>query len=332
MRFRREDAATVTAPVAEKASQAESAKWSNGNALGSKVVTAVVVAALACGPVALFVAHGNQVRPVEAATTTVKPALSILQQSAGAYAVGFVGAWLSATQADSSALDDYINSNAITLSTTPFEYKNIAAASVSTGSGNMISVTVAADVKDSSITDATVQTWPRRYFQVTLSDAKNTLTAVTLPAPVAGPKVSTDAPNLGYSTSLAANDNAAQPVMLFLGAYLTGQGETEPYTSPSTNIPAIDPVPYASVSPLTITADQAPAASPADGATLSVLATVAVQNAVGQTLTATYVLDLRARAGRWEVFAVDTSPALAQTADSIAPTPSPSGDGNQEGN
>lgn len=331
MKIRKGGDVAVETPRAGKPTQAESAKWTNGNAFSSKVVTAVVIAAVACGPIALLTSRSNQGAPVAAAPVTAKPALTVLQQSAGAYAIGYVGAWLRATQTDSTALNSYIDSNSVRLSQTPFDYQNIAVASVDAAPGHMVSVIVAADVKDASITDKSVQTWPRRYFHVTVSATGNTLSAVTLPAPVAGPKASTESPDVGYPATLSADSKAAQPVMLFLAAYLSGQGETEPYTSPSTSIPAIKPAPYSSVSPLTVSADHAPSASPADGDKLAVLATVTVQNAVGQKLTATYALDLRARAGRWEVASLNSSPVVAQAADSIAPKPSPTGAGNQEG-
>lgn len=311
---------------------APTARWTNGNVLSSKLVTVVVAAAIACGPIALFVANGSKTHPVSTTVASAKPALSVVQQSAGAFAVGLVSAWLSATQTDSSSLDAYVDADAATFATTPYEFKNMAVASIdASGSDGLISVVVAADVKDASITDTSAVTWPRRYFRVTVSDAKAKLAAVTLPAPVAGPPVSDGAPSLGYSSSVASTGKLGQSVMLFLAAYLTGQGETEPYTSPSTSIPAINPAPYSAITATSIAANHTPADAPADGDKLSVLATVALQNAVGQSLSATYALELRARAGRWEVASLDAAPLLAPATESISSTPSSTDVGNQKG-
>ena len=98
----------------EPAKTASTVKWTGGSLLGGKAISVLVWGALLCAPISLFVAHGAQVAvdrvkatPISQGATTV-PAL---QQSAGSFALGYVGAWLSATQNDSTALDAYLSAN-----------------------------------------------------------------------------------------------------------------------------------------------------------------------------------------------------------------------------
>lgn len=335
MKFRKAVPATEGGPADATAvapQHAESKKWANGSLLGSKAVTAVVIVAVACGPVALFVARGAATAKPVAHTASKSTQLSVLQQSAGAFAVGYVGAWLGATTKSSAALGAYISTAPATLSEQAFNFRNIAVASVQAGSGDLVMVVVAADVEEQQLSANQPASWPRRYFAVTVSTAGGKLSSIGLPAPVTGPAQSDASPGLGYGQQLSATSKAATTVTLFLSAYLAGQGETEPYVSPSKTILAITPAPYDQVAAGTYLADQELPDQPQDGASASVLATVSLQNQVGQKLTATYSLQLRARAGRWEIFALETAPVLApHSRSATTPSPSPSG-GTTKGN
>lgn len=112
-----------------KAPTPSSAKWTNGSALGARGVSALVGIAVVCGPVALGAQMFTSSAPVQSAPAQAEAALSTTQQSAGGYAVGYVGAWLSSTRDDSASLSNYFAGSTLSLSTTPFEYRNIAVAS-----------------------------------------------------------------------------------------------------------------------------------------------------------------------------------------------------------
>jgi hypothetical protein len=312
----------------EPAKTASTVKWTGGSLLGGKAISVLVWGALLCAPISLFVAHGAQVAvdrvkatPISQGATTV-PAL---QQSAGSFALGYVGAWLSATQNDSTALDAYLSATPAGLTATAFQYRNMAIASiVPDQKTNLVTVVIAADVEQTKL-DANGQTstWPRRYFQVVVQTTGSKLTAATLPAMVAGPTTTTTSPSLGYGVALSNSSKAAQTVTLFLRAYLAGQGETEPYVSPHTSIPAITPVPYTAVEAVTYTSTAQPSDNPSDADTVGVLATVDAKNAVGQEITATYVVQLQARAGRWEVKSLESLPVLANSSGPATPTTTP---------
>ena len=315
-----------------KAPMPASAKWTNGSALGARGVSALVGIAVVCGPVALGAHIFTSSAPVQSAPAQAEAALSTTQQSAGGYAVGYVGAWLSSTRNDSASLSNYFAGSTLSLSTTPFEYRNIAVASLTPSTtGDLMTVVVAADVKDEQLSDSKkAPSWPRRYFQVAVSTSGSTLAALTLPAPVAGPASTTNAPATDYPSSVSTADPLGGSVVSFLTSYLTGQGAVEPYTSPDAGISAITPAPYTALTPVSITADAKPVAKPQDGSTAAVLATITTQNAVGQTLTATYALTLTARANRWEVSAIEAAPHVS-TALNTTPTPAPTGASSSEG-
>lgn len=300
---------------------AQTAQWTNGADLGSRGVTIAIVAALVCGPVALAFTALSGGGSSEAATRVVSSEQpSPLQQSAGSFAAGFVGAWLAADRDDSSALDAYTTAN-IELPKAGFQYRDLAVASANTTTDGLAQIVVAANVKDDTVDADKGDQWPRRYFQVTVADGGNKLSAVGLPAPVAGPRHTTDGISLGYGETISTSSAAGKTVNAFLAAYLTGQGDTEPYTAPSKSIPPIDPAPYTSLSVSTLTATTTPSDHPTDGASVNVYATVTVSNSVGQQVTATYPITLRARADRWEVSALGTAPTLS---NSDAATPAPS--------
>lgn len=76
---------------------AQGSSWTHGRQLGGKVLSALLFAAIACGPIALFAAAARPAPVVAAAPEAQAAGLSTQQQAAGGYAEGFVSSWLSAT-------------------------------------------------------------------------------------------------------------------------------------------------------------------------------------------------------------------------------------------
>lgn len=311
--------------------------WTNGRDLSAKLTTGALVAAIVCGPLALVVAFaGTSTQPASVADSTGS-ALTTTEQSTGAYSLAYVAAWLSATKEDPGQLADYIGLESIPeISDVPWAYRNIAVAStLPAEAGHLVTVVVSANVKELGVEGqgkTTTDVWPRRYFQVTVKAADTNMRVLGLPSPIAGPAQGEPA-NLDYSQSLPLSDATADAVSAFLGAYLAESGEIARYISPDSEITAIVPAPYVAVDLVDVRADVAPSTSPADGETVAVLVTAALSSAVDQKLTATYALSLTARAGRWEVAAIEAAPI--ETSDSETnrtnPTPSPTGDGTSKG-
>lgn len=313
------------APIDDGA--AESAGFTNGSLLGSKAVTLVVLFAIACGPIAIgmLVARGQGSSPVAAAAESSE--LTPLQQAAGSFAIGFVGSWLSATKEDSTALETYVTTAPPGLGDIPFEYRNLAVVETApVEDATTVTVMVGADVMEQAGEEE--PTWVRRYYEVIVDTASDRLSAIGYPAPVVGPQSTAGAAGLGLNTQLSSDSSAVETIQLMLAAYLIGQGSTSSYLTPGVTIPAISPAPFALLTPVSFFAEEQPSESPADGDTTLVQALVTLQTAEGRTVTATYFVDLTARAGRWEVTSLSTSQSssTAQVDESPAPTPSSTDD------
>ena len=303
---------------------AQSASFTNGPWLGKRATSIALLICLVCGPVALALAIRPAPKPI-AATTSQSDQLSVLQQSAGAYSVGFVGAWLSATRTDPSSLHPYVSTVPSGLGEVPFEYRNLSVASIAPAAGtSLVTVTIAGDIKTKQ-TDGKDPIWVRRFYDVNIDTAKNTLAAVGLPAPKAGPGVATaTSTGVGFNNQLSQDSPAAQTIQLMLAAYLTGQGSVESYLTPGVSIAPVTPAAFAGLTPVTFSSPTAPDKVPADGTVMPVQATVALKTADGQLVTATYFVHLTARAGRWEVTDLEVSTAPTETSRSPKPTPHPS--------
>lgn len=298
--------------------------WTFGRQAGAKAVTVGLIGAILCGPLALAVAW-NANRPIaQAATNAGEPGLTADQQSAGAYAVGYVAAWLSATRKNPGDLGSYVDLSSINeISEVPWEYRDLALVSVQPVDHDAVSVVVSGNVRELATSDGgetTADAWPRRYFQTTIRLVDGATRAIGLPAPIAAP-AQADTANLIYTSALTTAAPAGEATMAFLGAYLAGSGDVTRYTSPNSEIQAIAPAPYVTVDAVDLRADGETTDSAPDGAELHVLATVKLASLSDQRLTSSYALTMTARAGRWEVTAID--PAPHQTADQTEPTTKP---------
>ncbi|MFJ5035537.1 conjugal transfer protein [Streptomyces sp. NPDC088560] len=158
-----------------------------------------------------------------------------------------------------------------------------------------------------------------RYFRVPVKAAgPSGYEAAALPAEVAAPATSGEAPPLDYGTPVPpdTHDPAVATISEFLAAYLTGGGELDRYLSPGTSLTAVSPAPYTKVA-LTQLAEQggdfAANAPVTEGARRGLLVDVAATGTDGQVRPLTYALALKARAGRWEIAALDAAPRLNTT-------------------
>ncbi|SEO89623.1 Conjugative transposon protein TcpC [Actinacidiphila rubida] len=180
-----------------------------------------------------------------------------------------------------------------------------------------------------------------RYFQVAVratgAAGQGGYVAVALPAEVSEPGHG-GAPSLDYGPSVPAQaaDLAVQTLQAFLGAYLTGAGELDRYLSPGTQLAPVTPAPYTAVTVAQV-AEHAGATAPntaqapADGAVRRLLVDTAATTGSGQQRPLTYAVVLKARAGRWEVAAIDAAPDLATGATPTAAATSPAATSTGEG-
>lgn len=293
--------------------------------LGAKTVGVAAVLCLLAGPTALVIAGAGVAMKPPAVQAGGEARLTPMQQSAGAYAVGFVGAWLSSTRDNKTALDPYISTTALKqLTAQPWAYRDLTVASVEVkDSSDLISVIVAGNVEQLDVTSKEGATiWPRRYFAVTVHVTDEGLSVIGLPAPVGAPAAKPTPVSLAYGETVPASGAAATTVSAFFTAYLAGTGDVSRYVTPGAPIAAITPAPFESLKVIDLMSDMTAADKPADGQSVHVLATVEAKSVSGQQLTSTYALTLTARGGRWETTSVDLTP-MESAVKSAASTPAP---------
>ncbi len=295
------------------------ARWTGGSHLATRSATALLWSALVAGPLALALAVLTFLTVSGTAPTGAAPAADHAgeQVAVEEFAQRFVVTWLQAPQGQEKLLAPYVQVEHLNLPEVPWQADQPTTAAVRRISAGEWSVTVAVTV--SAPGSPAAQPAQRRYFLVPVryigGGATNaSLVAAALPAPVAAP-IAAAAPELAYRYRAVLTDPVAKSIGEFLTALLTGQGDVTRYVSPGTVIAAVIPPPYTAVAVTDVRVDQdvAGGATPTDGQALKVLATARVTAGPKQDIDVQYALTLLARAGRWEVKAVEPAPAFAPT-------------------
>lgn len=296
------------------------------SSLATKAASGALIGCLIAGPLGLAVgglAFLQAAAPAPAPSTHVTDRSNV-RAVAGEFAQRVVVAWLSATRDKPDVLAALVADRQLTsLPEVGYTVSNPTVAAITSHDG-VWSVRVAA-----TVTDARKQT-ARRFYQVpvTVSGGQNpAVAALTLPSPVSAPAVRTGV-SLAYRTQVDTSGPVAATVSQFLTAYTAGEGDVTRYVTPGVQMSAISPAPYTSVKvdDLTAVGDVDPSANPADGQVLRVLVSASATVTRQQVTALSYALTLKARAGRWEVAAIDLTPALPQppAADVADPEGSPS--------
>ena len=250
----------------------------------------------------------------QASRPEVASELNITDTSAEAKAVGYVQAWLEATNTEHTTLDTYVN--VPVNSQTPTEARGLRAAGF-TKSGDLVTVRVTGDVKTTMASavkgEEPKSMWVQRWWQVVLrtDTSTGTLSVVGLPAPIAAPGAVKADTTFEYPKQVG--DPAARAaVQEFLTAYLAGSGEVSRYTAPGSTITAVTPAPYSKVLVQSLNATDEMSAKTAvkDGTEVQVLVTAQL-NQGASSQTSTYFLTMASRAGRWEVKSIDTTPKIS---------------------
>lgn len=292
------------------------AKQQVGSTLATKAATVLLMSCLVAGPVGA-VAGGLAL--LSAASPVAVPSAKVVDLSgeraiAGEFAQRLVTTWLTTARGHEANLTALMPG--VSTSTFPQEAFTVSDATVAAIAKVEAtwSVTVAA-----AVTDQRKQT-ARRFFQVpVMIGPDGSVSALSLPTPVAGPAV-TAGSGLNYQVQVPGTGPVAQTISQFLTAYAAGSGDVTRYLTPGVQIRAIDPAPYTAVTvtdlrALTSAAGVDTTGTPTDGTTLRVLVVATGTVSTAQQISASWALSLTARAGRWEITAIDPTPAQ--------PTPTP---------
>lgn len=304
--------------AAEPASRPPAAR-SVDQVVSSLLTRAVTVALWGCllaGPVGLVVGLlGLLDTPVPVPAPARPPDRTEEPAVAGEFAQRLVITWLTTTRDDPAPLAGLVPDGAVSaLPVTPYTVTAPTVARINSQDG-VWSVTVAA-----TVTDARGQT-ARRFYQVPVTVTGSTVTALTLPAPVAGPVVSRQA-RVAYRTPVDVSGPVGRTVVDFLRAYTAGQGDVTRYLTPGERLQAIVPPVFTAVTVTELRAagDVDPTVPGRDGQMLRVLAAGTGTVTKDQTSPVAYTLTLTARAGRWEITAVDPAPARPGSSAPTTPT------------
>lgn len=277
--------------------------------LSTKAATVLLWGALLLGPLgavlgAWLLFQPAPVQPVAAAVTSDADADE--QASASEFAQRVVVAWLSATRSTPEELEALVADPPATLPEHGFTVEDVSTAGVVSQGGGVWAVTVAATVTDER------DERHRRYLQVPVMVAGESVAALTLPAVVSAPVVA-QPPATTYRSQVASTSPLSQTVAGFLQAYLTGSGDLARYLTPGAELVPVTPPPFTAVKVLEVRAVTAveETSVPPDGEQAQVRVEASGTVLDDQTLATTYVLALTARAGRWEVTSLESAPAEA---------------------
>lgn len=302
---------TDVAPIASAATQV-------ANGWTTKLLTAGIFVCIGLGPIGAFVgaaAYNKSSQPPVSAPA-VADGLAGERAAAGEYAQRVVTTWLTATREDAEALNGMVaDARLASFADEPFEVADPAVAGVELVDGAW-AVAVAVTVTDVRDVQA------RRYFQVPVSFVDGAATALMLPTPIAGPSILTGAATNLYRSRVDLASSPAQAVTGFLGAYLTGTGDVARYVTPGVNITGLEPAPYTQVdlTDLRTSTDFDTSVAPVDGQEARLLAVATASVAKDQSVPVAYALTVTARAGRWEITAIDQAPAGALNSSTTAPS------------
>lgn len=319
-----EDSQNSTQTPREAPQNVRGSSWTKGRELMAKGITAGLLTLIVTGGVGgggFFLYYFGQDPDAATAATAVEVED---HDAAGAYALEFVAAWMNASKDEPGELGSYITVDDLDLSEKPWAYRDLSVVQIEESADPFVTVTVSANVLETTFDDDgdSSEVWPRRYFQVAVAEDASGLSVAALPSPITAPSTGDDIA-LGYPEQVVSSSEIGSTVMEFLGAYLAGAGDLTRFIAPDADITPITPAPFVQVEARELTANRLIEGSPREGEQLSMLATTRVVNTDSRTLTATYALTLTARAGRWEISAIERSPVTReqQTAVSSAPTP-----------
>lgn len=310
----------------------EQAGWTHGSNLASRVVSALFAAALLAGPTAL-VLHLMQSAPAPAqagASAAADADMSARRAAAEDVATRWVNVWLS-TPADRRAeLAEFYAGDVVLPQDVTAQVLSVRPVSAQATAPGVWSVQVGADV-------VVGQQLLRRYYQVPVSvdgdAAAASAQVMAVPAVVAGPGRQAPSRGLSYSHPVAGSSPLHATVDVFFQGWLTGQGDYTRVLSPGTDLPA-PAAGFASVTTRVVRAsDAVDVDTPEEGAQARLVVDVllydhtptpAEEDAAAETepgpdsaetsptevsgIGAQYHLSLIARAGRWEISAIDPSP------------------------
>lgn len=329
----------------EEGPETEQETWTGKQDLITRGWKVSGVTALLAGPIALgLVAAGAMSSEPPPAKAPVAVQDANAESQAGELARQLTIAWLEGKRGDEKSLSAWVDVPGSLPSEALFRVSEPAVAAIERVSASEFlpktTPTAAAGPapgtagtgKQASATDGysvTVSAWvaendpeasmSRRYFQIPVMFTPTGARAASLPAPVAAPESGGKLEH-AYNASADRSHPMVVSAQQFLNSMLADTGEISRYTSPGVVISPIEPPIASAVEIQTVAAtEELPSASETvtDGQSAQILLTVQLRDQQQQPgMSAQYALTMKARAGRWEVAAMDPAPQVRAPAPS----------------
>lgn len=295
------------------------------NAWIRKAVGYTVIAAIACGPVALVQVLQDEPAPPPPAVEAGTDAAALTEHDrAGAFGVMVVSKWLTATRADSDSLGQYFaDASTRGFETKAMEIARPSVVSATKSDSGLWSVVVAVDTKSTEKAKGQDDkvTWTTRHFEIPVrvepsgeAIAQRAPSMVSLPSPAPGTA-------LAYGEDLNATGAIAVMSGEFLNALLAGNGDVSRLTTPGSDIAPVDPAAFTSVTVSKVQATAVEVDEPTAGDANDILVTAVGKTAAGESIPLQYSMSILSRDGRWEVKAL-TQPPATESPDEADASPS----------
>lgn len=300
----------ISTPSAEQKAlappEAPGHNWTAGDKFKTLGGATLIGLMLLSGPAAIVYTIVKPEATVGPVQTEQTPGLSEIEQRAGGAGADFVAAWLAATNDDHAEFDRLTAQRPTAFPRTATDARDLRLISVSPASGSpdQLLVLVSASIK---LTD---ESWVRSYYSVPMLITEGQISPVTLPSQVAVPAPTEKPREARYATRVVGP--VTDTITGFFEAYLTGAGEIDRLLTPGSSIVAVMPAPFTEVQVGSVQATAEISAEPEDGETADLLATISAKNSADEIgITSTYSLAVTARAGRWEITALNSFPVLS---------------------
>jgi hypothetical protein len=290
------------------------------------LVRTAVWVAVATGPLALIssCARHDPAVPAQSAPQAQAVDQTKAAPDPAGYAELVLGLWLRSGSGEQSAAAKELHTMAPSLQPPSWsehvpDVERLAAVRSVRQADGAWTVTVAVQFKESTSntagkSDAAKAGGTLRYFALplvvkdpgTAPGAAQAVVVPTAPMEVAAP-AALDEPASPYGTQVPDGSALASTVGEFLSAYLGAEEGAERYLAPGIKLPALAAASYTAVQVDEVRAEgRTDGTVGADGTTVRALVQITASDAGGGQWPLSYALTLKARAGRWEVTALQS--------------------------
>lgn len=282
-----------------------------------KAVTAGVIAAIACGPIAVYKAFQSEApAPAPTTQTGMNAAELNAHDQAGAFGVMVVSKWLTATRDTADELSSYFAVPVASgFSTKPLEIADPTVVSATKDETGLWSVVVAAGTKSvvkEEGKDDVVQ-WSTRHYELPVRVSEDG-SAIAQRAPSIVPTpLGAEGEDLAYGQDLDPSGAVSAMAGEFLTALLADGGDVSRLTTPGSTIHPVDPAPFTNVTVSSVAAVDSELENPTAGDSNQILVTAVGTTSTDEAIPLQYTMTILSRDGRWEVEKLVNSPELGDS-------------------